>query len=101
MVIILAIIKSNNINNNTDMKSKLILYFILVISLSSKGQEFSKEFGKLGNAEVNLTQYTKDSSAEAVDLFDMGESLFASTEKTDLKLCTSEALESKFFRKRD
>jgi hypothetical protein len=62
------------------MKSKLILYFILVISLSSKGQEFSKEFGKLGNAEVNLAQYTKDLSAEAVVLFDMGESFFASTE---------------------
>lgn len=63
-----------------DMKSNLRIAFFLLITFASRGQEFSKEFGKLGNAEINLTQYNKDLSAEAVVLFDTGESFFASTE---------------------
>ncbi len=62
------------------MKSNLRIVFLLLITFASRGQEFSKEFGKLGNAEINLVQYSKDPSAEAVVLFDMGESFFASTD---------------------
>ncbi len=60
------------------MKSNLRIVFLLLITFASKGQEFSKEFGKLGNAEINMVQYSKDPSAEAVVLFDMGVSFFAS-----------------------
>lgn len=63
-----------------DMKLNLLVSFFLLFAFISNGQDYSKEFGKLGNAEINLTQYNKDTSAEAVVLFDTGESFFASTE---------------------
>ncbi|MBA4321577.1 MAG: hypothetical protein C0408_02045 [Odoribacter sp.] len=61
------------------MKMKKILFLLLVICLvrvSLTAQEFSKEFRVIGQNEINLTKYSKDPEAEAVVLFDIGESRF-------------------------
>jgi hypothetical protein len=52
----------------------LWLFFIPLISI--KGQNFIKEFGKIGQDEIELAQYSKDKNAEALVLFDIGKSYF-------------------------
>ncbi len=46
----------------------------------SLAQEYSKEFGVISDEERALTQYKNDESAEAVVLYDIGESIFFDTE---------------------
>jgi hypothetical protein len=57
------------------------LNYLLILVLSSltilQGQNFSKEFGKIGKEESDLTSYTPDNSAAAVVLFDIGKSWFS------------------------
>jgi hypothetical protein len=55
-----------------------VLSFITTLAL---GQDFSKEFGKVGQEEINLTKYSKDPSAEAVILFDIGDSRFVEADE--------------------
>jgi len=56
------------------------LTFLLVLTLGFPAilmsQEFSREFGNIGKAEINLSQCSSDESAEAVVLFDIGKSYF-------------------------
>lgn len=56
------------------------IYFLLIsFSLTISGvsaQSFSKEYGKIGKAELELKQYALDRNAEAVVLFDIGKSYF-------------------------
>jgi len=55
------------------------LFTILFMSAIStvSAQNFSREFGKIGVAEIELTEYAADKSAEALVLFDIGKSHFA------------------------
>lgn len=43
-------------------------------------QNFSKEYGKVGRDDIELTQYQKELDAEAVVMFDYGKSYFVRTE---------------------
>lgn len=61
-------------------KSHLIFLLILLSYLTTQGQKFSKEFGKIGKDEVELKQYSKDKNAEAVVLFDIAKSYFVRSE---------------------
>jgi len=54
----------------------LSLTLISLILLSTYGQGFSKEFGKVWKADIELKQYSKDKDAEAVVLFDIATSHF-------------------------
>jgi hypothetical protein len=58
---------------------KYLSFFLILLfytSQSLRAQEFSKEYGKIGQNEVDLTQLTQDNLAEAVVLFDFGKSYF-------------------------
>ena len=55
---------------------QLFLGLLLSSLITLKAQSFSKEFGKIGIDEKELTQYAPDESAVAVVLFDIGKSHF-------------------------
>ncbi|MCE4565783.1 DUF3857 domain-containing protein [Maribellus sp. CM-23] len=59
----------------------LILTLILICTLISNthAQNFSTEFGKVGKDDLELKTYAKDKEAEAVILFDIGDSFFNET----------------------
>ncbi len=62
---------------------KQFVFFLLSIIISTNptySQEYSKKWGKLTQKEVDLKVYEKDPEAEAVVLFDIGESVFIDTE---------------------
>ncbi len=62
---------------------KKVYFTILVFGLSlliANGQNFSKEFGKISNDEIELKEHYNDKGAEAVVLFDMAKSYFARSE---------------------
>lgn len=61
------------------MKYLLGLILILGIVSFAVAQEFSREFDKIGRAEIEFTQYLPDKSAEAVVMFDLGKSYFVRT----------------------
>jgi hypothetical protein len=54
----------------------LIISLVFIFSLHLRGQNYSTEFGKIGQAEADLKQYSHDKTAEAVVLFDIGKSYF-------------------------
>lgn len=61
---------------------KYLSIFLLVLLFINRpifSQEYSREFGKLSNRDVDLNVYEKDPEAEAVVLFDIGESVFVDT----------------------
>jgi hypothetical protein len=61
----------------------LHLIVLLLCSLTVvKSQNFSKEFGKIAKDEIELSRYAKDTSAEAVVLFDLGKSYFVRTDNS-------------------
>lgn len=66
------------------MMKKMHLFFILIllISLLTKGQNFSKEFEKIGKDEIELKQYSLDKNAESIVLFDIAKSYFIQTESS-------------------
>ena len=55
---------------------KVLLILILIPPLPTNAQNFSKEFGRVDIAELKLSTYSNDNSAEAVVLFDIGKSYF-------------------------
>lgn len=57
------------------MKHSLIILFLAFTQLAG-AQNFSRKFGDISDAEMNLTRYDKDPDAGAVVLYDMGESRF-------------------------
>ena len=62
------------------MKKLLILFWIICFSNHYlTAQEYSKEFRVIGQDEINMSRYSNDSAAEAVILFDIGESKFIDT----------------------
>ncbi|MGE0021720.1 MAG: DUF3857 domain-containing protein [Draconibacterium sp.] len=62
-------------NLKTTLLSLLIFASQVVYS-----QNFSKEYGKVGRDDIELTQYQKELDAEAVVMFDYGKSYFVRTE---------------------
>jgi len=63
---------------------KFINLFLLFVigSITLNAQTFSQEFGKIGAEEINLTKYSKDETAEAVVLFDIGKTYFDLNDNT-------------------
>ncbi len=62
-----------------------ILFFLILatgISVPSFCQEFSHEFGQISKDELQLKRYEKDTSAEAVVIYDIGQTSFAQVENT-------------------
>jgi len=79
-------------------------FILLLLSLSSfaQGQNYVHEFGKYSKEEFDLKQYDKDTSAEAVVIYDIGNSWFIPTDegfqlifvrKTKIKILTSAGLD--------
>ena len=63
------------------MKKIIILALYLVSTLSfTYAQNYNHEFGKYSNEEFQLKTYDKDPSAEAVIIYDIGESYFTRTD---------------------
>lgn len=54
---------------------------ILCIIPFAKAQNFVHEYGKYSNEEFQLKKYDKDPTAEAVVIYDIGESYFANTDE--------------------
>lgn len=59
---------------------RLIFLILFTISANVICQDFSLEYGKINRDELNLTEYDKDTEAQAVILFDIGETKFVDTE---------------------
>jgi transglutaminase-like putative cysteine protease len=57
-----------------------VLIVITCCSLPARAQEYSREFGKIGKPEAEMTTWPADKSAEAVVLFDIGKSYFAESD---------------------
>ena len=54
----------------------ILSLFVILLCTPVFGQNFSKEYGKIGREEFELEQYALDPEAEAVVLFDKGRSRF-------------------------
>jgi len=59
----------------------LILTLILFSCLQLYSQELQKEFGHIDQDEIELRSYKKDPKADAIILFDIGETKFIDTDK--------------------
>jgi hypothetical protein len=65
------------------MKKVQFVIAIFIISYTSiYGQNYSKEFGKIGKEELELKKYSRDKEAEAIVLYDMAKSYFYRMENT-------------------
>jgi hypothetical protein len=63
------------------MKKSIVCIIVLVfILIDSASQEPSREFGKISQEELSMTSFARDPQAEAVVLFDIGESKFVDTD---------------------
>jgi len=59
------------------MKKQFLFTFLYTIVVSQLiAQDFSHEFGKCSKDELQMSQYAKDSIAEAVVIYDIGKSYF-------------------------
>ena len=52
------------------------MMFIIILPTLIMGQEYSHEFGKVSKDELLLMRYEKDTTAEAVVIYDIGKSYF-------------------------
>ena len=52
------------------------IFFVTILSFSATAQDYSHEFGVLTDYEKEMKIYAKDTTAEAVIIFDSGESSF-------------------------
>jgi hypothetical protein len=57
-------------------KFNLLITILLFVYNSTKAQEFVHEFGKYSNEEFKLKNYSKDTTAEAIVIYDIGQSYF-------------------------
>lgn len=62
------------------MKNLLLSLLMAIVSVNGLAQRYSTEFGKVGKDELDLVSYDKDTSAEAVILYDIGMSRFIKTD---------------------
>ncbi|WP_319501257.1 DUF3857 domain-containing protein [uncultured Draconibacterium sp.] len=58
------------------MKNLLIALFTIFCFSSASAQNFSFEYGQVSKADIELKQYDKDKTAEAVIIYDKGSSYF-------------------------
>jgi len=58
----------------------IVLFFLAGFTI--QGQNFLKEFGKIGKDEIELKQYSHDKDADAIVLFDIAKSYFVRTENS-------------------
>lgn len=58
----------------------ILLTLLLILSMQIFAQEEKREFGKIPQSEIELAFYAKDKEADAVVLFDIGESKFFDTD---------------------
>lgn len=58
-----------------------IIPLMILSIVPSAAQEYPAEFGKVSQDEINLVKYAKDPAAEAVILFDIGDSRFIDSEQ--------------------
>ena len=61
------------------MKRQLFLICFISIIQFTVAQNYTHEFGKYSNEEFQLQKYSKDPSAEAVVIYDIGKSYFTQT----------------------
>ena len=61
-------------------KQLLTLLFTFSTCQIILGQNYIKEYGKVGKDDIEMTQYPKDKDAEAVVMFDYGKSYFVLTD---------------------
>ena len=62
------------------MKKSVIASFLLLLpALYLRAQDFSRDFGVVNQSDIDLTKYSRDPSADAVVLFDIGDSRFIDT----------------------
>lgn len=64
------------------MKHLVSTLLIVLTAWTSQGQQFLKEFGKIGKDEIELKQYALDNDAEAVVLLDIAKSYFVQTDNS-------------------
>lgn len=65
------------------MKRLLTLGLLLTsVHLLLSAQEFLNEYGKIAKADIEMSSYPKDKSAEAVVIYDIGSSYFESTQNS-------------------
>lgn len=63
-------------------KLKITILLSIIFLLTLKGQDLSKEFGKVGKDDFELNQNYYNNDTEAVVLFDVGKSYFIRNENT-------------------
>ena len=66
------------------MKFLLLLIVLFHGFIALKGQDFVREFGKYSGEEFKMESYPKDTSAEAVVIYDIGKATFDINEGLDL-----------------
>lgn len=67
--------------NSYKTPTSIFIYFLFILSIqTAKAQIFSHEFGKYSLEEFQLKSYDKDPTAEAVVIYDIGESYFIEDE---------------------
>lgn len=63
------------------MKRQLFLICFISFVQLTMAQNYTHEFGKYSNEEFRLQKYSKDPSAEAIVIYDIGKSYFNSTDE--------------------
>lgn len=58
------------------MLRNLVLFCIAIISITQLAAQESYAFGKLSNEDKNFTLYEKDSTANAIVLYEKGDNIF-------------------------
>ncbi len=58
------------------IKQQILILAFLAIATAIKSQEYSHEFGKVTDDELELKEYEKDKKAEAIIIYDIGKSKF-------------------------
>lgn len=77
----------------------ILLITCLVILQTIKSQEFSHEFGKVSKEELMLKHYDKDTSAEAVIIYNIGRSYFIPNSSYNFELYFEKTMKVKIFTK--
>ncbi len=58
------------------LRSSILIILCLTLNLSLRAQDEKPKFGKVSMADLKMTRYDKDTSAEAVILSDLGQTYF-------------------------
>jgi len=81
------------------MKKFVSLFCFSCFIQLAVGQTFTHEFGKYSGEEFQLQQYAKDTTAEAVVLYDIGRSYFIENNNDELDLIFERKMKIKVFSK--